>query len=264
MRYELEIESSVANGLASLVSDTPAAANGNSLLSASLALKVGKLRTFILEKANAIVAAPYQCEMLQELNHSAAELATQLNIPMPPMVNNLLGVRVRLDEFDATADIPSGNGLAALHVDKPEMFIGMATMMVPGFEALDIPNQSEPVKIPADVLPIENLDIFVLMGDQTIGIAAGEQYAGQLGAFLDAEPQDNGIFFSLSYDMAKQLEIQTAMSEKFDIAFDDHHSSADEFTEAIRTTYASMLGQSHLEMRFTSEGMVVDSTISFK
>jgi hypothetical protein len=264
MRYELEIESSLANGLASLISNTPVATEDNNLLSASLALNIGKLRTYVLEKANAILATPYQCQMLQELNHNAGELATQLNIPMPPMVNNLLGARVRLDDLDVTTDIPRGNGLLALHVDKPEMFIGMATMMVPGFDALDIANQSEPVRIPADVLPIENLDVFALMGDQSIGVSVGEQYAGQLGSFLDAKPQDNGTFLSLSYDMAKQLEIQMAMSEKLDIDPDSHHSPADKFSEAIRNSYASMLGRSRVEMRFTSEGLVIDSKFSFK
>ena len=136
MRYELEIESSLASGLATLVSSTPVATEDDNLLSASLALNIGKLRTFMLEKATAILTTPYQCEMLQDLNRNAGELADQLNIPMPPMVNNLLGARIRLDDLDVTTDIPRGNGLLALHVDKPEMFIGMATMMVPGCSRL--------------------------------------------------------------------------------------------------------------------------------
>ncbi len=72
VRYDLEIESSLASGLAALVSDTPAASTGDHLLSASLAIKVGKLRSFVLEKATAIVTAPYQCAELQHLNEQAA------------------------------------------------------------------------------------------------------------------------------------------------------------------------------------------------
>ncbi len=71
---------------------------------------------------------------------------------MPPMVNNLMGVRVRVDDFDPAMEISQANGLLAIHVDKPEMFVGMASMMLPGFENLDLANQTEPVRIPAEMM----------------------------------------------------------------------------------------------------------------
>jgi len=264
MRYEVEIENSLASNLAALVSDTPAAEDGDHLMSASLALQIGKLRNFVLEKANAIVATPYQCEELQELNQSAAELVTQLNIPMPPMVNNLMGVRVKVDNFNPTGQIPQGDGLLAIHVDKPEMFVGMASMMVPGFDGLDLANQSEPVKIPAEMLHMEDLDVFALMTENAIGAAVGEQHAGELVKFMAAKPQDNGTFFSISYDMAKQIEIQMAMSEKFGIDMDEDQSPANELAEAVRESYSAMLGRSRVDMRLTGDGLVIDSIISFK
>jgi len=190
MRYDLEIESSLAAGLAGLVSNTPSASTGDYLLSASLAIKVGKLRTFVLEKATALVAAPYQCSALQQLNEQAAQLAQQLNIPMPPMINNLMGVRVRLDDFDPAGALTQTNGLLAIDVDKPEMFVGMASMMVPGFENLDLANQTEPVKIPSEMVHVDGLDVFALMSDSAIGISFGEQNVKDLGSFLKAKPQD--------------------------------------------------------------------------
>ena len=264
MRYELELENSLASSLAALVSNAPAAVDGDHLLSGSLAIQVGKLRNFIFEKANAIVATPYQCEQLQELNQNAMELVTQLNIPMPPMVNNLMGARVILDDFDPGVEPPTGNGLAAIHVDKPEMFVGMASMMVPGFEQLDLANQSEPVRIPPEMLQMGGLDVFALMGKNAIGAALGEQQAGELGAFMNAKTQDDGTFFSVSYDMAKQLEIQAAVSEKMGVTMDEDHSHTNEFTEAVRESYSAMLGHSRVDMRFTGSSLVIDSNVSFK
>lgn len=264
MRYELEIESSLAAGLSALVSDTPAAEDGDHLLSGSLAIQVGKLRSFVLEKVNAIVASPYQCEMLQELNQNAAELVTQLNIPMPPMVNNLLGARIRLDEFDPHGEIPQGEGLLAIHVDKPEMFVGMASMMVPGFDDLDLANQSEPVRIPAEILHMDGFDVFALMSDNAIGASIGEQHAKDLGKFMSAKSRNNGTFFSVSYDMAKQFEIHAAMSEKPLITPAGYQSPHDELSEAVRQTYTSIFDRSRVDMRFTGEGLVIDSSISFK
>ncbi len=264
MRYEVEIENSLAGGLAALVSDTPVAEDGDHLLSASLALQIGKLRNFVLEKVNAIVATPYQCEELQELNRNATELVAQLNIPMPPMVNNLMGVRVKVDDFNPTGQIPKGNGLIAVHVDKPEMFVGMASMMVPGFENLDLANQSEPVRIPVEMLHMEDLDVFVLMSDNAIGAAVGEQHAKDLVKFMAAPSQDNGTFFSVSYDMTKQIEIQMAMEETFAVNIDSDHSPADELSDAIMESYTTMLGRYKVDMRFTGDGLVIDSTMTFK
>lgn len=264
MRYELEIENTLALGLAGLVSDTPVAVDGDHLLSGSLAVQVGKVRTFLLEKANAIIAAPYQCKELQQLNQGATDLAKQLNIPMPPMVNNLLGARIMIEDFDPTAEIPSGEGLAAIHVDKPEMFVGMASMLVPGFETLDLANQSEPVRIPPEMLPIENMEMFALMSDSAIGVSVGEGQSKKLGSFMDAEPQDSGTFFSVSYDLARQAELEAELSNKWNTEAGGHESEIHELSEAIKESYTSMLDRSRVDMRLTGDGLVIDSNWSFK
>ncbi len=263
-RYELEIENSLAAGLAALVSNTPAAAESSKLFSASLAIQVGKLRSFVLEKATALAASPYQCAELQQLNQGATELVAQLSIPMPPMVNNLLGVRVRMDNFDPDGEFPQGSGLVALHVNKPEMFVGMATMMVPGFEALDLPNQSEPVKIPAEMIHIEGLDIYALVGDEAIGASFGEENAEDLGDFMRAEAQHDGTFFSITYDVAKQMEIQAAMTKQLGIDLGSEDSFSDEFSEAMVDIYSSMFDRSRVDARLTGSGLVIDSRITFK
>ena len=264
MRYDLEIESSLATGLASLVSDTPSTSTGDYLLSASLAVKVGKLRTFILEKATALVTTPYQCTNMQQLNLQAEQLMTQLNIPMPPMINNLMGIRVRADDFDPTGDITQTDGLLALHVDKPEMFVGMATMMVPGFENLDLANQTEPVRIPPEILHVEGIDVFALMNDSAIGASVGEKNVNDLEGFLNAKPQDNGTFLSISHDMSKQLEIQAAMAEQFQIDTDDNPTTVHDYSEAMKAAYKDILGHSRVEMRLTADGLHVDSSMTFK
>jgi len=264
MRYELELESTLAGGLLGLVSDVPLAEESDRLLSASLALKVGKLRSFLLEKANAVVASPYQCKELQHVNRHAEEMVAQLNIPMPPMVNNLLGLRVRMDDLDPHGDIPKGEGVLALHVDKPEMFVGMASMMVPGFDTLDLANQSKPVRIPSEMLPVQDIELYALMSDQALGFSIGEQYAAELVTFLAVEPQNNGTFFSVSYDMVRQMELQAALSKKMDFHMDHHGSAADEFLQAFRNSYGAMLGRSRMDMRLTASGLRIDSKLSFK
>jgi hypothetical protein len=264
MRYELEMESPLANALVDLVPPIPAAEDGDNLLSVSLAMKVGKLRSFMLEKANAIVAAPYQCEHLQGLNREAEELAAQLNIPMPPMVNNLLGLRLRLDDVDPDGDYQKSKGLLALHVDQPEMFTGMATMMVPGLDELDLAGQSDPVRIPQEVLRIDDVVVHALTGDQAIGLSFGEGYAANLAGFLDAESDQEGVFLSASYDMARQLELQGVITRNLATDLDHHGAGHGDFSEAFKASYAAMLDRSRTEMKFTPSGLTIDSRVSFK
>ena len=264
MRYDLEIENSLASGLAALVSDTPSAGTGNHLLSASLAIKVGKLRNFVLEKATALVTTPYQCAKLQDLNVQAEQLVTQLNIPMPPMINNLMGLRVRVDDFDPAKKITQVDGLLAIHVDKPEMFVGMASMMVPGFEDLDLPNQTEPVRIPAEMVHMEGVDVFALISDNAIGASIGEQHVKDLGGFMRAKPQDNGTFLSVSHDMAKQIQIQAALAESFQIVPVNSQPKINEYSEAVKKVYVEILDRSRVDMRLTTEGLQIDSSITFK
>ena len=264
VRYDLEIESVLASGLAALVSDTPPAGKADHLLSASLAIRVGKLRSFVLEKATAVFESPYQCASMQNLNEQAGQLMTQLNTPMPPMVNNLMGIRARLDDFDADRELIQNSGLLALHVDRPEMFVGMASMMVPGFENLDLANQTEPVRIPAEMTHMEGVDVFALMSDKAIGASIGEKHVKDLDGFLNEKPQDNGTFLSISHDMGKQMEVQTALAEKYQVDADDEYGAVSDYAEAVKQAYGEILGQSHVEMRFTPEGLHIDTSLNFK
>jgi hypothetical protein len=202
--------------------------------------------------------------MLGELNQNAMELITQLNVPMPPMVNNLMGARIRLDDFDPEGEMTQAEGLLAIYVDKPEMFVGMASMLVPGFDNLDLPNQSEPVRIPAEMMHMEDIDVFAIMSDNAIGAAIGENHANELVDFMDTKSQNNGTFFSFSYDMAKQLEIQSALSDKHVGEADGNASVTDEFSAVVKQTYAAMLDRSRVDMRLTGDGLIIESNISFK
>jgi hypothetical protein len=189
---------------------------------------------------------------------------TQLNIPMPPMINNLLGVRVSVDDFDPSEDFTQANGLLAIHVDKPEMFVGMASMMIPGFEDLDLANQKEPVRIPAEMLHIDGVDVFALMGDNALGAAIGEQYVKGLPGFMSAKAQNNGTFLSISHDMAKQMQIQAALSGQFQLDATDAQLKINEYSEAVKDVYMDMLDRSRVDMRLSTEGLQVDSSMTFK
>ena len=111
---------------------------------------------------------------------------------------------------------------------------------------------------------MEGLDVFALMSDNAIGAAIGEQHVDGLEQFMAAKPQDSGTFFSISYDMAKQFEIQAALAEKYQ--FDQHsgHSFSNQMSKAVEASYTKIFDRSRVGMRMTGEGLVIDSKITFK
>lgn len=80
---------------------------------------------------------------------------------------------------------------------------------------------------------------------------------------MDARPQDSGTFFSVSYDLARQAEIQAEMAEKWGGDSAEDNSPADELTDAFKESYVAMLGRSRVDVSFTANGLVIDSSISF-
>ncbi|HEY5775789.1 MAG TPA: hypothetical protein VIS57_06875, partial [Xanthomonadales bacterium] len=181
-----------------------------------------------------------------------------------PMINTLLGVRVMLNDLDPGAAISEGNGLMAVHVDKPEMFVGMASMMIPGFENLDLANQKEPVRIPPEMTYVEGLDVFALMGKNAIGLSFGEQHVKDLEGFMGAESQDDGTLLSVSYDMGKQMEIQAALAERFLVESDGEQSVVEEYSEAVEQVYTDMLDRSRINVRLNPDGLHIDTDLTFK
>jgi hypothetical protein len=267
MRYELDIESGLAARLVSLASGVPVADDlATRMFSASLGMNFGRLRDLLLEQTMAIVETPYECQHLQELNASANEMATQLNQPMPPFVNNLLGLRAALDDITVKNGQPVDiHGFLALHVVQPEMITGMAQMFVPGLEELDLKPGSAPVKLPPELIPDIPVTLHAALADSAIGIAAGDGFETGLRGFLEAPAAENGVFLSANYDMARMMEMQENMHAGR-VYLDDggmNNAPADMAT-SLHDSYRSMLGRSQFEMRFSDRGLVIDSQITFR
>src|SRR5690606_22620108 len=170
-------------------------------------------------------------------------------------------------------------GLLALYVDKPEMFVGMASMFLPGFNELDLANQKQPVKIPASLTRLEGVDVYALMSKNAIGTVIGQQNPADLSAFLDAKPQNTGTLFSMSIDMEKQMQIEDAFIEQWDqYGFDmddfdaiDDVGDMDEkdsqviiFSDTVRAAYAAMLDRSRFNVSLNEDGVSFENRMTFK
>jgi hypothetical protein len=273
-QYRVETPSTLASQLLGLVSKIPAAdPMSDRLLEFAFGMRFGPVRDFLQEKVTAIQNDPFQCAHLQELNDNAAQALEQLNQPMPPFLNNLQGVRVSLSDivmnFESVPE--NATGYMAVHVEQPQMLVGMAQMFLPDLSNLAIAPGEPPVQIPENLIPVPGLVTFGAMSKDAIGLSLGAGEETGLTAFLDRKAGSDGTFLSASYDMAtyleyrEKLEAQTAVAGNGD---DDRYPGDDEgmikLREAANKAMKQMVDRSEMSLQFTADGLVIDNRMTFK
>jgi len=276
IQYRVETKTTLAQQLVGLVAGIPVANPlSERLLEFSFGMRFGAVRDFLREKAAAIMENPYQCEHFQSLNESAAKAFTQLNQPMPPLVNNFRGLRLSLSEITETDSLPvNGRGLIAVHVDQPEMFVGMAQMFLPDLSELKLAPGDPPVQLPASLLPIADVVAFAALTTEAIGLSIGDGEEASLPGFLEEGDGPAGTFMSIGYDMATYLEYTQKLGNQY-AQIQDESFATDPEQEVILQSLGNILAstqqaimsfsdRSYTTFRFTPEGFEADSRMTFK
>lgn len=280
LQYRLEMADDLAGELAELVSSVPAApAQSSRLLDFAFGIRVGAARDFLIRKATALSQEQFQCESLQGLNDAASRALVKLNTPMPPLVNNFLGLRASVSSMpEDESDFDSFRGTVALHVDKPEMFVGMAQMMLPPLAEFELEKNAAPQRLPESLIPMPGIEAYAAMSDTAIGVAVGQGEQAGLLDYLDSDSEGDGSFFSVNYDMAAYMEKLEELTQSFEDSglVDDTDMNGDseanaeaearmrEIGEAMRESFRAMAGRSRFDMRFDAHGLAMDTEMTFK
>jgi hypothetical protein len=107
-------------------------------------------------------------------------------------------------------------------------------------------------------------DVYALMGKSAIGIAVGEQHLNELKPFMNAAPQSDGTLLSVSNNLAKQMQMEAALTSQFQSDADQEYTPVQDFSEAMKQVYTDMLGQSLVVVRLTPDGLHIDNSMTFK
>ena len=276
IQYRVETKPTLAQQLAGLVADIPAASPlSDRILEFSFGMRFGAVRDFLREKIVAIMEKPYQCEHFQPINESAAEAFTKLNQPMPPLVNNFRGLRVSLAEITQSNSMPvNGHGLIAVHVDQPEMFVGMAKMFLPDLSELTLAPGEPPVRLPASMIPMPDIVAFAALSDEAIGLSIGDGEEAGLPAYLEEEAGPAGTFVSIGYDTAAYLEYTQELASQYEPGPDEsaetdpeHEAdlqSIQDISASVQQAMMSFSDRTYTTFRFTPEGFEATSRMTFK
>jgi hypothetical protein len=250
-------------------------AGSTRLLEFAFGIKVGAVTDYLLAKATAITQSPYQCEHLQDLNEQATAALAKLSEPMPPFVNNFRGLRLSLSQLSMSQSIPDAlAGLLAVHVDQPELFVGMAQVFLPDLSELKLVKGEPPVQLPQGTVPMGDTVAFAALTDSAIGVSMGAGQEGGLVPFLEQSAGTDGTFLAVSYDSAAYLDFTEKLSKGMDefAGHSEETAEADaeqpdavrDASEAMRQAYANAVDRSQVNARFTTDGLLIDSHMTFK
>ena len=151
------------------------------------------------------------------------------------------------------------------------MFVGMAQMFLPNLAELALQPGSPPVRLPESLIQVPGIVAYAAMSDDAIGLAVGEGEEAGLPDYLSQEPENDGTFFSASYDMAEymkytqMLQTNTAIDTgQNDNGEDDVAALSSKYSEAMVKAYKEMAGRGYVAMGFTADGVVFDNRVTFK
>jgi hypothetical protein len=268
MQYRLvaSVPSPLAERLVGLVAAVPGArALADRLAEMSFGIKVGAVRDFVREKAQTVVDEPFQCEQLTEMNAQAQELLARLEQPMPPFVNNFRGFRLSLKElvFEPGQDFPKDvRGHVALHVEQPQMFVGMAQMFLPDLSEMELAPGDEPSRVPEFLISYQGIEAWAAMSDDAIGLSVGAGEQETLVDFLEMEAGPDGAFLSLDYDYAAAYEYRSRGMAA--MGAEQPAGAATAISNAMVDVMKETGDRNRVEMKVTEQGLVIDSRMTFK
>lgn len=214
-------------------------------------LDLDRALTWMQGKAQGVVDAPYQCEVLGELNQYMGELAQQLEgtrNTMPPYLHGFRGLSLMLTELQMSGFMPVGSGLAMLGVSQPMVLVEMAKSMVPALADVSIEPGAPPVAV---VTGTPGLDpVYVAVQGSWIGAAAGAGMDEALAGRLRAEPAAGGPFMLIAYDYGKLL---TTLEQGGGLGGDDE--------AMIMKSLANIIGFSMARFQFDERGLVMTQSV---
>jgi hypothetical protein len=214
------------------IADSPVRLEGDpdALFSGGLAFNLVAARDFARETVAGWVDNPPECELFSDIRDNAAEWQIAVNRPIPPMVTNLQGLRMSLERIEygeGMMNVTDASGSLAVFMRNPQMIIGMAQMFSPELAALPLEPGGEPQALPPGMVPnMPDVPAWIAMGDNSIGLAFGEEQKDRINRLLEPGRAGSAIlvfgvdFAAYGQMMQDMMERTRAQLRDMDADFD--------------------------------------------
>ncbi len=210
----IETERSLGERLAA-IADSPVRLEGDpsAIFSGGIAFNLVAARDFARETVSGWVDNPPQCQLFANIRDNAAEWQLGVNRPIPPMVTNLQGMRINVDDvqFGEMMNVTDASASLAVFMRNPQMIVGMAQMFSPELAELGLRPGGDPQPLPAGMIPnMPGVSAWVAMGENSIGLALGEEQKDRLSGLLEPGRADSAVL-QFGMDFAAYGEIMQNM-----------------------------------------------------
>jgi hypothetical protein len=234
----VELEPATAKAWQALAAPIPGEATATrSMFDAALSANVPKAVSLLGSMADAVIANPFQCEDLAELNSSMNELKAGLAQPTLAMAGSVTAARLGLMDLALDKDTMEPSRVAAyvaVASPTPMMLWGLAQQSVPQLAQVTLTQDNQVVTLPDGTFPTPlPLSFKVVATNGSLGVSAGEVGDADLqgAAALPAQADGtilaygaSGRFFTLLADVLPDpatLAAEISADEDFEVAFEE-------------------------------------------
>ena len=277
--FILEMDQNIAQDMAKMAGRIPQG-NTNAAFALGMSFDLKNAKDIASKYVDQLVNDPYQCEHFAPFNQQANELQAKLTQPIPPFVGNFKGFNFSLDELKlnlANADLanPNPNEIIEslktqvfLAVDETQALLGMAQMMVPQLQGVEINTDGSLITLADKVpmisgkdIPIDISELYAAISSDTIGLSMGHVGGGDLSEKVKQPGKAALMTFSANVDGYKNiLEQIFSMAEMPDLP----DSVKSELILQKELTLSMLYWQTQeMTLSFTDKGFETDFKITY-
>lgn len=269
-----EMDSKIASDMATMAGRIPKG-NPGAAMSFGMSFDLLAAKNLASKYVDEAIADPYKCELFAQFQTQLTDMQAKLSQPIPPFVGNFKGINFSLDDLKlnmAAANLENPNpkdviesfkSQIYLAVDETQALLGMAQMMVPQLQGLDIKTDGSLITLADHVplisgkdIPIDVANLYAAVSEDTIGFSIGHLEGGTLAEKVKQEGESALMSMSLNVDGYKDL-----MEQIFKIAeMPDMPESIKQELEMQKELSMSMLywKTQDMSMLFTDQGFTTN------
>jgi hypothetical protein len=288
MRSVLELEAGVAGVMADWTVPVPGlGAPTEARYAFGMSLDGTKAAPDIKNWMNAAAKREFACAFLADVPWK--ESATQINVAPLHMAGNPKGFMIRLDELEIH-DIEARDFTASASFvgvfDNAQTLAGMARMMSPELQSLELPTDGTPVQVPAEAMQGFDQPVWLAATNTNLAGALGEgakqRVTQVMGADAPANPPSLHFDFDAAWFYNTLADWMPRFAEQADDADEggengengedgsgDSAPSEEELAEIERgaemmRVYGDILGRMSYQIRFTDRGVEMATRTTLK
>jgi hypothetical protein len=182
-----------------------------------IGLNVGDGVAVLRRGAAAVLAEPFACPELTELNDTARELDQELAHALPPMVTSLNGIVVTLDELDLKASPPKVSGGALIVGEGAGDLLRQGLAFLAPGQASGLAANGRPVALSLASHGIPGVDqAYVGLKADRAALAVGTAASQRVVSLLGARAPAYAPLMVLAMDLARLMKIVPELAGKME------------------------------------------------